>query len=86
MSDLEYSLYCHMHSFCLEQCPGACPDAILYLKTSPEICLERLQQRGRRLVLLEFGKRVCFSQLTVGVSNILNDDNLRSVHLADSYL
>lgn len=47
MSDLEYSLYCHMHSFCLEQCPGACPDAILYLKTSPEICLERLQQRGR---------------------------------------
>lgn len=47
MSDLEYSLYCHMHSFCLEQCPQACPDAILYLRTSPEICLERLKQRGR---------------------------------------
>ena len=48
MSDLEYSLYCHQHTFSLEQCPDACPDAILYLKTSPEICLERLKHRGRR--------------------------------------
>jgi len=47
ISDLEYSLYCHQHSFSLERCPDACPDAILYLKTSPEICLERLQLRGR---------------------------------------
>lgn len=47
MSDLEYSLYCHQHTFCLQQCPDANPDAILYLKTSPEICLERLKNRGR---------------------------------------
>ena len=54
MSDLEYSLYCHQHTFALEQCPDASPDAILYLKTSPEICLERLKHRGRRFVSLFF--------------------------------
>jgi len=47
MTDLEYSVYCQQHSFCLELCPEAAPDAILYLQTSPEICLERLKQRGR---------------------------------------
>jgi len=47
MSALEYSLYCHQHTFCVEECPEACPDAILYMKTSPEICYERLKSRGR---------------------------------------
>lgn len=47
MSDLEYSLYCHQHTFSLEQCPDAAPNAIIYLKTSPEICLDRLKHRGR---------------------------------------
>ena len=36
-----------LHTFCLKQCPVASPDEIIYLQTSPEICFERLKQRGR---------------------------------------
>jgi len=47
MSALEYSLYCHQHSFCVKECPDISPDAILYLRTSPDICYERLRSRAR---------------------------------------
>ena len=83
MSDLEYSLYCHQHSFALEQCPDASPDAILYLKTSPEICLERLYDRGRRSVPSK--QHVGFSCIfDLAISYVISDDTLNSVHPADS--
>lgn len=47
MTALEYSLYCHQHSFCVKECPGISPDAILYMRTSPDICYERLRSRAR---------------------------------------
>lgn len=45
MNRLEYTIYNDLHSYWTEHAPTL--DAIVYLKTSPSICHERLVRRNR---------------------------------------
>jgi deoxyadenosine/deoxycytidine kinase len=45
-SEAEYQLYCGMWDFTVSQYCDE-PDAIIYLRTPAEVCLERIKDRGR---------------------------------------
>jgi len=47
MTPLEYSLYCKWHSFLTENNSDTEVDGFIYLQCTPDICMKRLEQRGR---------------------------------------
>ena len=47
MSDMEYNIYCDFHSFITSSNSGLDIDAIVYLQTTPEVCMSRLKMRNR---------------------------------------
>ncbi|KAL5491979.1 hypothetical protein EMCRGX_G017360 [Ephydatia muelleri] len=47
IDDMEYGCYCHWFDYIMKQNPPHV-DLIVYLRTSPDVCFERLQQRGRK--------------------------------------
>jgi deoxyadenosine/deoxycytidine kinase len=47
MSDMEISIYDSWFNPVVSELPGLVPDAFIYLRASPDTCLQRLQSRKR---------------------------------------